>query len=119
MTTRNAAALAAIILAASASAVTVSSVQELQAALAASSGAEIVISAGETPPKVYDLSTAACMSRVGHLYAGVKVTLRGSSGNPADVVLVGSTNRILYCQAKNNTIRDLTFKNGDCTANAN
>lgn len=120
MTTRNAAALAAIILAASASAVTVSSVQELQAELAAaSSGDEIIISAGETPPKVYDLSTADCMSRVGHLYAGVKVTLRGSSGNPADVVLVGSTNRILYCQAKNNTIRDLTFKNGDCTANAN
>ena len=119
MTTRNAAALAAIILAATASAVTVSSVQELQEALAAaSSGDEIVISAGETPPKVYDLSTAACMSRVGHLYAGVKLTLRGSSGNPADVVLVGSTNRILYCQAKDNTIRDLTFKNGDCTANA-
>ena len=98
--------------------VTVSTVAELQSALAAANdGTEIVISAGEMPPKVYDLSAAASMSRAGHLYAGVSITLRGSTDNPADVVLVGSTNRILYCQKSGNVIRNLTFKNGCCTNN--
>ena len=109
------AALLATILAVSASAVTVTSVTELTNELAkATTGTEIVIDSSGSP---YDLSMVDCMSRVGHLYAGVKVTLRGSTGNPADVVLVGSTNRILYCQVSGNMIRDLTFKNGDCTAN--
>lgn len=94
--------------------VTVSTVAQLQSALAAAgSGDEIIISAGETPPKVYDLSTEDCMRSEGHLYADKKVKLRGSTGNPNDVVLIGSTNRILYCYASGNTIRDLTFKNGN------
>ena len=94
--------------------VTVSTVAQLQSALAAAgSGDEIIISAGETPPKVYDLSTEDCMSGDGHLHAGKRVKLRGSTGNPNDVVLIGSTNRILYCYASGNSIRDLTFKNGN------
>ena len=96
-------------------AVTVSSVTELQTAIAnATTGAEIVIAASGSP---YDLSTADCMSRAGHLYAANQIILRGSTGNPSDVVLVGSTNRILYCLKSGNVIRDLTFKNGNCTKN--
>ena len=96
-------------------AVDVSTVEELTNALAnASSGTEIVIAKKATP---YDLSTVACMSRAGHLYAAEKVTLRGATGNPEDVVLVGSTNRILYLLKPDNTIRDITFKGGDCSNN--
>jgi hypothetical protein len=52
---------------------------------------------------------------VAHLYARVKIILRGETGNPADVVLVGNENRILYLTYNDNSIRDLTFENGDCT----
>ena len=48
---------------------------------------------------------------VGHLYARVSITLRGETGNPEDVVLVGNANRILYLLKVGNTIRDLTFRN--------
>ena len=110
-----AATCVAALVAFSASAVDVSTVEELTNALAkATSGTEIVIAAKATP---YDLSTVACMSRAGHLYAAEKVTLRGATGDPADVVLLGSTNRILYLLSAGNTVRDITFKGGDCSNN--
>ena len=92
----------------------VSTVPELIDAISdAEAGDEIVLAKG-----TYDLSTVPCMSRVGHLYTEKKVSFRGATGNPDDVVLLGSTNRILYLKNSGAlTIRDLTFKNGTCTNN--
>lgn len=93
----------------------VSTVSGLVDALAnASDGDEIVIAAKAEP---YDLSTVPCMNKVGHLYVDKCITLRGETGVPADVVLQGSTNRILYLYKEGCTISGITFKNGDCTEN--
>ena len=95
-------------------AVTVNSVAALQSEIAnATNGKEIIIAAG-----TYNLSGEPAMHAVGHLYSAVKITLRGATGDPKDVVLVGSGNRILYLKAAGNTIRDITFKGGDCSGNA-
>ena len=72
---------------------------------------EIVVMASGSP---YEFTTDQ-KDIVAHLYARVKITLRGETGNPADVVLVGNANRILYLTYNDNSIRDLTFRNGDCT----
>jgi len=92
----------------------VSTVPELIDAVAnAATGDEIVLAKG-----TYDLSTVPCMSRVGHLYSDKKISFRGATGDPDDVVVLGSTNRILYASSTEAfTIRDLTFKNGNCTGN--
>ena len=97
-------------------AVTVNSVADLQREIAnATTGTEILIAAG-----TYNLADKPAMNAVGHLYLTQKVTLRGATGNPKDVVLVGSGNRILYMLngTSGSTISGITFKNGDCTANA-
>ena len=78
----------------------------------ASAGDEIVVMASGSP---YEFSSDQ-KDIVGHLYARVRITLRGETGNPADVVLVGNNNRILYLYQKGNTIQGLTFRNGDCSA---
>ena len=72
---------------------------------------EIVVMASGSP---YEF-TADQKDVVAHLYARVTITLRGETGNPADVVLVGNANRILYLAAGGNTISGLTFRTGDCT----
>jgi hypothetical protein len=72
---------------------------------------EIVIMASGSP---YEF-TSDQKDLVAHLYARVTIILRGETGNPEDVVLVGNQNRILYLTINGNTIRDLTFKNGDCS----
>ena len=103
----------AIAAALSAHAVTVNSVSALQNEIAnATNGKEIIIAAG-----TYNLADGTAMHAVGHLYSEVKITLRGATGDPKDVVLVGSGNRILYLKTGGNTIRDITFKNGDCSGN--
>ncbi len=95
-------------------AVDVSTVAELVAALeGASTDDEIVIAANAEP---YDLS-AASMSRAGHLIANKRITLCGATGDPRDVVLQASGNRILYLNAAGCTISGITFKGGDCTGN--
>ena len=78
----------------------------------ASAGDEIVVKASGSPY----LFSSDQKDVVGHLYARVSITLRGETGNPEDVVLVGNANRILYLLKVGNTIRDLTFRNGDCTS---
>lgn len=104
----------AIIATLTARAVEVSSVDALTNALAnATAGTEIVLSQEGSP---YDLSSV-CMSRAGHLIANVRITLRGVTGDPADVVLQGSTNRILYLAALGNSISNITFRGGTCTNN--
>jgi len=82
----------------------------------AKSGDEIVVMKSGSP-YTFGASDVDGSSdhQAGHLYARVKIKLRGETGNPHDVVLVGNANRILYCMKDGNTIRDLTFKNGDCT----
>ena len=78
----------------------------------ASAGDEIVVKASGSPY----LFSSDQKDIVGHLYARVRITLRGETGNPDDVVLVGNANRILYLSQKGNTVRGLTFRNGDCSA---
>ena len=118
MTTRNIknavlSTMVGALIVSSALAVPVNDVAGLQNAIrGASAGSEIFIAAG-----TYDLSTEPCMSRAGHLYATVRIALRGATGNPEDVVLVGTTNRILYLAASGNTISGLTFKGGKSTSN--
>ena len=72
---------------------------------------EIVVMSSGSP---YEFASTD-FDLVGHLYATNRITLRGSTGNPADVKLVGNANRILYLAKRGSTIRDLTFMNGDCT----
>ena len=62
----------------------------------ASAGDEIVVKASGSP---YEFSSDQ-KDVVGHLYARVRITLRGETGNPDDVVLVGNANRILYLSEK-------------------
>ena len=89
----------------------VSSVEELMSAVNnASANDEIVVKASGSP---YEFASSD-FDTVAHLYAKVRITLRGETGNPDDVILVGNANRILYLSQDGNTIRDLTFKNGDC-----
>lgn len=89
----------------------VSSVAELMSAVnSASPNDEIVVKASGSP---YAFASSD-FDTVAHLYAKVRITLRGETGNPDDVILVGNANRILYLSQDGNTIRDLTFKNGDC-----
>lgn len=96
----------------SAATVNVSTVAALIAAVRdASTGDEIVVMASGSP---YEFASTD-FDMVGHLYARVRITLRGETGNPDDVVLVGNANRILYLGQNGNTIQGLTFKNGDCT----
>ena len=90
----------------------VTTVADLIAAVRdASANDEIVVMASGSP---YEFS-ADQKDVVGHLYARVAITLRGETGNPEDVVLVGNANRILYLHQRGNTIRGLTFRNGDCS----
>ncbi len=80
----------------------------------ATSGTEIVVMASGSPY----VFAADDVDVVGHLYARARITLRGETGDPADVVLVGNANRILYLAGTGNTISGLTFRNGDCTGYA-
>ena len=97
---------------ASAATTSVSTVADLIAAVqGASDGDEIVVMDSGSP---YEFSTGQ-KDVVGHLYARVRITLRGSTGNPDDVVLVGNANRILYLAQTGNSISNLTFISGDCT----
>ena len=104
------AAAAGLAMASFASPTTVHSVTELTNVLAnVKANDEVVIASG-----TYNLAGIK-MHTVGHLYVTNTITLRGGTGNPADVVLQGSGERILYMHANNATIRDITFKGGDCS----
>jgi len=105
-------AAAGLSLFSSAATTSVSTVADLIAAVRdAKADDEIIVMASGSP---YEFASTD-FDLVGHLYATNKITLRGSTGNPADVKLVGNANRILYLAKKGSTIRDLTFMNGDCT----
>ena len=109
---RMAIATAGLSLFAGAATIDVATVADLIAAVRdASAGDEIVVMASGSP---YEFASTD-FDLVGHLYARVRIKLRGSTGNPNDVVLVGNANRILYLAEKGNTIQGLTFKDGDCT----
>lgn len=93
----------------------VSSVAQLMSAVSnAEAGDEIVIKSSGSP---YEFSSTD-FDTYAHLYARVKITLRGETGNPDDVVLVGNDKRILYLSQISNIIRDLTFRNGNATGYA-
>ena len=99
-------------LSASAATTSVSTVGDLiDAVSSASAGDEIVVMASGSPYKFAETDGDAN----GHLSAAAKITLRGSTGNPDDVVLVGNGNRILYLTQKGNSISNLTFRSGNAT----
>lgn len=105
-----AALFSAIAAALSAHAVTVNSVSALQSEIAnATNGKEIIIAAG-----TYNLADATAMNAEGHLYVTKRITLRGATGNPTDVVLVGSGNRILFMAngTTGSSISGITFTKG-------
>ena len=103
-------AVAGFAMVSAASPSTVHSVTELTNVLAnVKANDEVVIAEG-----TYNLAGMK-MHDVGHLYVTNKIVLRGETGNPADVILQGSGERILYLHANNATIRDITFKGGDCS----
>lgn len=110
-------AVAALIAECPAATIEVDSVESLVSTLASvnNNTTEILLKKSGSP---YNLGTVESMSRVGHLYTVRPVSFRGETGNPEDVVLVGTTNRILYLGSDGNlTISGITFKNGDCRNN--
>ncbi len=90
----------------------VTSVADLIGALQVAKNTDEIVVMASGSPYVFASDQADV---VAHLYAKVKIRLRGETGNPADVVLRGNANRILYLKINDNSIRDLTFENGDCT----
>ncbi len=97
-------------LSASAATKSVSTVAELITAVSgASAGDEIVVMASGSP---YEFESTDG-DGYGHLYAGVRITLRGSTDDPDDVVLIGNANRILYLTQAGNAVSNLTFRSGN------
>ena len=92
----------------------VANVAELEEAVWKAS-ADDVIQLTNTALRVYDLSTTTHKGTPGHLYTASQITLEGATTNPEDTVIRGSGNRILYLGGQRNTIRNLTFENGDVT----
>ena len=93
--------------------VIVSNVHELISAISSQPGYDTIILSRDGSP--YDLGEQPSMSNLGHLVVEKGVTLKGQTGSPDDVVLVGTTNRILYVKSVGCKIEGLTFKNGNCT----
>ena len=93
--------------------VIVSNVHELISAISSQPGYDTIVISRDGSP--YDLGEQPSMSNLGHLVAEKGITIKGQTGDPDDVVLVGTTNRILYVKAAGCKIEGLTFKNGDCT----
>lgn len=94
----------------------VSTVSELRSAVAAcAQGDTIIIKKSGSP---YNLGEVDCLSQAAHLYfKRGQFVLKGETGDPADVVLVGTTNRIAYFYGDGNQgilVSGITFKNGDC-----
>lgn len=95
--------------------VVVGNVSELISAISSQPGYDtIVLSANGSP---YDLGEQPCMGAFGHLVVEKGVTLKGQTGHANDIVLVGTTNRILYVKSVGVIVEGLTFKNGNCTTN--
>lgn len=93
--------------------VIVSNVHELISAISSQPGYDTIVISRDGSP--YDLGEQPSMSNLGHLVVEKGITIKGQTGRPDDVVLVGTTNRILYVKAVGCKIEGLTFKNGDCT----
>lgn len=97
--------------------ITVSNVLELIDAVATGrQGDTIIVSEVGSP---YHLDEQPCMSRVGHLYITNGLSLRGRTGRPEDVVLVGSTNRLIYINAPGCKISSMMLIGGNCINNIN
>ena len=92
-------------------AITVSNIQQLEDAVwYASSGDKITLEEG-----VYDFGVGVHSNTPAHLYASVKITLKGESSDASKVVLRGFGARILYLGTVGNTIENITFENGDAS----
>ena len=97
--------------------ITVSNVLELiDAVTTGRQGDTIIVSEVGSP---YRLDEQPCMNRVGHLYITNGLSLRGRTGRPEDVVLVGSTNRLIYINAPGCKISSMMLVGGNCINNMN
>ena len=94
--------------------IVVTNVQELIDAIGSATERDTIVLSTQGSP--YNLSEQTCMNGDGHLFVTKGITIRGQSGNPDDVVLIGSTNRILYVKATGVRIEGITFKNGRNTS---
>ena len=93
--------------------VIVTNVQELMEAIRSSRMNDIIVLSTFGSP--YNLSEQPCMNADGHLYIDKSITIRGQTGNPNDVLLIGTTNRLLYIRSTGVSINGLTFMNGNCS----
>ena len=93
--------------------VVVSNVHELITAISSQPGYDTIVISREGSP--YDLGEQPSMSRLGHLVVEKGITIRGQTGRAEDVVLVGTTNRILYVKSVGCKVYGITFQGGDCT----
>ena len=95
--------------------ITVSNVLELIDAVATGrQGDTIIVSEVGSP---YHLDEQPCMSRVGYLYLTNGLSIRGGTGRPEDVVLVGTSNRLIYVNAPGCKISGMTLIGGNCVNN--
>ena len=93
--------------------VIVNSVPELIEAIQDARPDDIIVIGTNGSP--YNLSGVESMHRTGHLYIDKRIKIRGQGGRPSDVVLKGSTNRIMYLRAQGIKIANLTFEQGNCS----
>ena len=90
--------------------VIVSSVPELIEAIEDAAPDDIIIlSTNGSPYRLQD-----SMHRTGHLFLDTRVQIKGQSGNPEDVMLEGTTNRIMFINKRGITISGITFSKGTC-----
>ena len=90
--------------------VIVSSVPELIEAIEDAAPDDIIIiSTNGSPYRLQD-----SMHRTGHLFLDTRVQIKGQSGDPDDVILEGTTNRIMFINKRGVTISGITFLKGNC-----
>lgn len=102
----------------------VSNVQELQNAIRTASDFETIVVTKKGSP--YNLAELPCMHTNGYLYVTNSITIRGETGNPADVVISADTdiskrgtNRIFYVKSPSCKFSGLTIKKGNCCSTNN
>lgn len=95
--------------------VIVGNVLELMSAIKSSHDCDTIVLSSIGSP--YNLGEVPCMNGDGHLYVDRSITLRSETRNPYQVILVGTTNRILYVKSKGVKIEGITFSGGNCTTN--
>ena len=95
--------------------VIVSNVLELKNAIKKAPDCDTIVLSRVGSP--YNLSEQPAMGRTGYIVLENGITLRGETGRPEDIVLIGVSNRILHVKAQGCRIENMTFRGGNCTTN--